>query len=69
MKTYITICKNTILSNLKRGTNTPVIRVSNGKHGKPKRVHKFTGEGRATVVYDPQHPMPWGARAWVEIES
>lgn len=65
---YVSVCKNTILSNLKNGTNRPTIRVSVGKHGKPTRHHtmKFNGKGR--IVYSPNKPMPWGARVWIELE-
>lgn len=66
--TYVSVCKNTILSNLKNGTNTPTIRVSKSKHGKLKRVHKFEFNGRGRIVYSPDKPMPWGARVWVEID-
>lgn len=71
---YITVCKNTVLRNLKRGENKPPLRICWGKHGKPQYAHKvdfgFTGGGGAgRVVYDPEHPMPWGARAWIEIPA
>jgi len=64
---YVTVCKNTIASNLKHGTKKPVIRVSQGKYGKPKRVHTFTHKGEVTVRYNPTHPLPWGARVWLEV--
>jgi len=68
MKTlYITVCKNTILSNLKRGERRPVIRVSEGKHGKPRRCRGVTLPG-VRVRYEPTKPLPWGARAWIEID-
>lgn len=69
-KIYISICKNTILSNLKNGTDNPPIRVSQGKHGKPQRCHEYVfkdGDGR--VVYSPDKPMPWGARVWIEVSG
>ena len=69
MTTYISVCKNTVLSNLKQGTNKPVIRVSRGKWGKPQRVHEYVGHGLVHVRYEPDSPMPWGARAWLEVES
>jgi hypothetical protein len=67
-KTFVSVCKNQILSNLKHGTNEPVIRVSHGLHGKPKRVHEFTQSGTVTIKYSPNKPAPWGARVWLEIE-
>jgi hypothetical protein len=66
---YITVCKNTILSNLKHSRNDPTIRVSDGKYGRPRRVHTFESTGRVKVVCDMEHPLPWGARVWLEIEE
>jgi hypothetical protein len=68
---YVSVCKNTVARNLKRGTDEPVIRVSEGKYGKPYRVHVYHPPGlvKVRVVYDPQNPMPWGARAWVEVDE
>lgn len=65
MTTYVTICKNTILSNLKHGTNKPTIRISKGKYGKARRQHTFTAKGRVTVRQG--KPLPWGARVWLEV--
>jgi hypothetical protein len=65
---YLSVCKNTILSNLKHGTKKPTIRVSEGKYGKPIRLHKFEFNGKGRIVYSPEKPMPWGARVWVELE-
>lgn len=69
MKTYISICKNTVLSNLKRGTNKPVIRVSHGLYGKPRRAYDLTMHGTVRVRYSPNKPTPWGARAWLEVDD
>jgi hypothetical protein len=69
LTTYVTVCKNTILSNLKHGTRKPAIRISRGKYGKPKRQHTFTANGRVRVVTDMNHPLPWGARVWLEINK
>lgn len=66
VRTYVTVCKNTVLSNLKHGTNKPPLRISKGKYGKPSYAHEFGLKGPVWVVYDPTHPLPWGARAWVE---
>lgn len=69
MKTYISVCKNVILANLKHGTNKPPIRVSRGLHGKPRhlRTLQFVGTGR--IVYSPNKPAPWGARVWIELDA
>ncbi len=66
-KIYVSVCKNTILSNLKNKTNHPAIRVSEGKHGKPARVHKLHHHGDMEVCMDMEKPMPWGARVWLEL--
>ncbi len=68
MKTYVTVCKNVILRNLKRGRNDPPIRVSRGKYGSARHYHTYT-DGRVTVTTDMKKPLPWGARVWVEIEE
>ena len=66
---FISVCKNTVAYNLKHGRNEPVIRVCRGKHGKPRRVHQFHADGHVVVRYEPNNPMPWGARAWVEVHG
>ncbi len=68
MKTYVTVCKNVILRNLKRGRNDPPIRVSRGKYGLSRHYHTYT-QGKVTVRTDMKKPLPWGARVWVEIEE
>ena len=72
MKTYISVCKNTVASNLKNGTRIPVLRISHGKYGKPQRADNFhlktVKPASICVHYNPHKPMPWGARAWMEIE-
>lgn len=67
---YMTVCKNTILSNRKNKRNDPPIRISEGKYGKPWRTHSYLipDACRVKVVYSPDKPLPWGARAWVEVE-
>lgn len=69
MKTYVTVCKNTILSNLKHNTRKPPIRVSVGRYGKPKRVQQFCAKGKVRIICDMMNPLPWGARVWMEIEQ
>jgi hypothetical protein len=68
---YVTVCKNTILHNLKRGTQDPPVRVSKGKHGKPRRFHTYTHPKPVQVSfhYGPTSPLPWGARVWAELRE
>jgi len=69
MKTYITVCKNVILRNLKRKRNDPAVRVSRGKHGAPRRYRDYH-KGNLHVYGDMRRkPLPWGARVWVEINE
>jgi hypothetical protein len=69
MTTYVTVCKNVILSNLKHGDNNPPIRVSRGKYDKhPTKKHEFR-YGNVTIKCDMENPLPWGARVWIEIEE
>lgn len=65
---YVSVCKNTILSNLKHGLNRPPIRVSRGLYGRPRRQHSFERRGHVRIVYSPNRPAPWGARVWLEID-
>ncbi len=57
MRTYVSVCKNIILSNLKHGLHKPPIRVSKGLYGRPR------------IVYSPNKPAPWGARVWIELDQ
>ena len=68
---YVTVCKQTIASNLKHGMNKPVIRVSRGKYGKATRVYCFLSMKPRLVrlKVDMKNPLPWGARAWLEVET
>jgi len=66
---YVTVCKNTILSNLKHKTNKPPIRMSQGKYGKPSYHHVLDLKNRnVRVVCDMERPLPWGAKVWLEVE-
>src|SRR6266404_8189661 len=67
-KTYISVCKNVILSNLKNGTDKPPMRMSRGKHGKPMHFKHIEFEGKGRIVYSPTKPLPWGARVWIELD-
>ena len=68
-KTYITVCKNTVLSNKKNNRNKPPLRISDGKYGRPRYAHEVKVIGNSRVIYAPNSPLPWGARAWIECDS
>jgi hypothetical protein len=65
----IVMNRHRIASNRKTGEREPPIRVSNGRHGAPTyhSVVEFNGKGR--LVYDPDHPLPCGATAWLELDD
>jgi hypothetical protein len=68
MKTYISVCKNVILSNLKHGTRRAPIRISRGLYGRPRHRQALEFRG-GRVVYSPDRPAPWGARVWIELDG
>jgi hypothetical protein len=81
VKLFISVCKNTILHNIKRAKldlpPKPPLRISLGKYGKPSYAHEVPITGQCVqcghegpfgrVVYSPGKPLPWGARAWIEL--
>jgi hypothetical protein len=68
---YLSVCKQTIAQNRKllHSKRVGPIRMSEGKHRKPRRIWGFGTDNVAYVGvhYMPDKPMPWGARAWVQI--
>jgi len=70
--TFVSICKNQILANLKNGTNIPVIRLSKGMSGRPWRQHapiefKNINLKICSALGKDDKPASWGARVWLEI--
>lgn len=61
--------RHIIAANRKSGACDAPIRVSKGKHGAPSyhSIVEFNGCGR--LVYDPDHPLPCGATAWLELDE
>lgn len=70
---YISVCKQTIAQNRKlpHEKRVGVLRICRGKHGKPRRIWGYgtPNPSYVSVVYDPENPMPWGARAWIQISQ
>lgn len=62
MKTFVNVNKHKAM----QGDPRP-IRVSRGRYGKPRYVGRFRVRGPATLVCDPRHPLPCGAKVWLEI--
>lgn len=64
----VAVNRNRIASNRKHNRDDPVLRICEGKYGKPRYANEVEAFGRVRVVYRPDAPLPCGARAWVEIE-
>ena len=71
MKTIIHVNQHKIRSNLKKGTQEPVLTV------KTYKTNRYTsdavilgpdGQEVARVVYRPDKPLSCGARCWIETE-
>ena len=60
---------NTIRSNKKHNKNDPPISVRKTQSGKPTYCHSAEFDGFARVVYDPDNPLPCGARLWIEVDG
>jgi hypothetical protein len=79
MRTIIVINRHRVAANRKAlkadpgAALQPVIRVSRGKHGRPRypgdEVVLACVAGRGRVIYDPVNPLPCGAAAWIEIDE
>ena len=66
-KTIIHINRNIIQANAKNGTTNPVCRVQCGN----KIVYCMEVEilGPSRMVYNPNNPLPCGAKLWIETEG
>jgi hypothetical protein len=69
MLTIAVINRHIIAKNRKTGLAEAPIRLSRGRHGKPHYVSCLEFNGRGRLVYDPEHSLPCGATAWLEIEG
>lgn len=69
MKMYLNINRHVIQRNNRVGTTDPPIRVTRGKYGRPRYYHTFRLPAKARVVYDARHPLPCGAKVWMEWDS
>lgn len=72
MKWYINVNKHTIAKNNKLPPGAhkePPIRVSKGKHGKPKYFHAFPLGEQARIVYAPDDPLPCGAKVYIVLDE
>ena len=67
MKTRIHVNQHKIRSNIKHGTNDPVITVKTSKSN--TYGHEFLINGSSKVIYSPDKPLSCGAKVWIETES
>ncbi len=66
MKRKIHVNQHNIRSNLKHGTNKPVVTVKTYKSNTYGHVVEIAGPSK--VIY-PDKPLSCGARVWIETES
>ena len=67
MKTRIHVNQHKIRSNMKHGTNDPVITVKTAKSN--IYTHEVDIKGPSKVIYSPDKPLSCGAKVWIETES
>ena len=67
MKTKIHVNQHKIRSNMKHGTNDPVITVKTCKSN--IYTHDVNIKVPSKVIYSPDKPLSCGAKVWIETES
>ena len=67
MKTQIHVNQHVIKSNKKNKENKPVLTVKTYKSN--TYAHEVEIDGPSRVVYQPQKPLPCGAKVWIETQS
>ena len=68
MPNIIVINRHIVRANKKNNTDTPPIRVSKGRYGKPTYYQEFEFNGKGKVIYNPQNPLPCGATCYIELD-
>lgn len=67
LKPYIvTVRRDRIRDNRKRGYRDPIFRVSLGRHGKPWYAKSLSFPSGCELVYNPEKPLKCGATVWIE---
>lgn len=72
MKKVIHISSNHINQNFrKRNTDLPVFHIGEINDGvwKGATAHEIEITGTVRLVYDPNNPLPVGARVWLELDE
>jgi hypothetical protein len=67
MKTIIHVNQHVIKTNVKHGTNEPVLTVKTYKSN--TYAHEVKIHGESTIVYAPEKPLSCGARVWIETQA
>jgi hypothetical protein len=67
MKTIIHVNQHAVRSNVKHGTNDPVLTVKTYKSN--TYAHEVKIHGESTIVYAPEKPLSCGARVWIETQA
>lgn len=67
MKTIIHVNQHRIRSNLKQGSQDPVLTVKT--YNSNLYAHEVDIRGPSRVVYSPDKPLSCGARVWIETEA
>ena len=67
MKTRIHVNQHKIRSNMKHGTNDPVITVKTSKSN--IYTHEVKINGPSKVIYSPDKPLSCGAKVCIEKEA
>jgi hypothetical protein len=66
-KKIIHVNQQTIRQNIKKRRPDPVVTVRVGS--KTEYGYEVEIRGSSRVIYSPHHPLPCGARLWIETES
>ena len=63
------INKHIIRANEKDGSNEPPVTVRRGRGKAIHRCHHVEFHGASRLIYNPENPLPCGARMWSETHS
>jgi hypothetical protein len=67
MKTIIHVNQHIVKANAKTGATDPVLTVKTYKSN--LYGHQVEVLGPSRIIYNPDKPLPCGARVWIETES
>tara|TARA_B100000768_G_C11281915_1_gene379127 strand:+ start:36 stop:290 length:255 start_codon:yes stop_codon:yes gene_type:complete len=67
MKIRIHVNQHIIRANAKTGRNDPTLTAKTYKHN--YKVHEVDLQVSSEVKYEPDHPLPCGAKVWIEAEA